>query len=230
MELNEIRSMWQAYDAKLEKTLKLNLHFIEMIQAQKVRSQLAPIFWQRAAAIILQSIILVLLFVFLYRNFFQVPYALSAIVLIAFFMIAFINSLKQIIIIKRMDYSNDIISIQSSLIMLQTNILNYARLVILCIPAFLAFPGVVSKAIKDFDLKWFSAFDIIAQSNGSWWTAQLAATLSLLPLCIWFYTQVSHKNIHKKFVKDFIQKSSGTQVRKAIEFVNELESLKHDSI
>jgi hypothetical protein len=230
MELNEIKSMWQSYDAKLEKTLKLNLHCLKLIQAQKVRSKLTPLFWQRAIEITFHAIAIFLLTGFLYKNFFQFPYAASAIVLMAFYIVAFLNCLKQIKIINRFDYSNDIVSIQSSLVILQTNILNHARLVILCIPTFLAYPAVVSKAIKDLDLKAFAEFDIIAKSNGSWWTAQLVASIVLIPLCVWFYREVSYKNIHKKRVKDFIQKSSGTRVRKAIEFIKELESLKHSVI
>jgi len=114
MELNEIKSMWRAYDAKLEKTLRLNQHFLEMIQAQKVKSRLTPLFWQK--------------------------------------------------------------------------------------------------------------------SNGNWWTAQFVSSVVLIPLCVWVYQQVSHKNINKKWVKDFIQKSSGNRVTKSLEFVSELQSLKRDSI
>ena len=230
MELSSLKAAWQAHDIKLEKTLKLNLRLVELLQSQKIKSRLLLILRQRVAAILLQSIFIIFLLIFLYNNFFQFPYAFSAVELIIFFMIAFISSLKQIIIIKRMDYSNDIISIQSSLIMLQTNMLNYARLVIVCIPTFFAFLTVVPQAIKELHFQNVSAFDIMALTHGSWWTAQFATTLSLLPFCLWFYTQVSYKNLHKKWVKNFIEKSSGAQVRKAIEFAKELDSLKHDII
>ncbi|MEP7376407.1 MAG: hypothetical protein ABI675_23620 [Chitinophagaceae bacterium] len=230
MELSEVKSVWQSYDSKLEKTLKLNLHFLELIQSQKIKSKLAPVFWQRVVEITFHVMAIILLLGFLYNNLSQFPYAASALVLLAFYTIASLNCLKQISIIKGMDYSNDIVTIQSSLLMLQTNILNYARLAVLCIPTFLAYPAVVSKAIKDLDLRFFADFDIITQSNGSWWTAQLVSSIVLIPLCIWFYRQVTYKNVDKKWVKDFIQKSSGTRVRKAIESIKELESLKHGVI
>jgi hypothetical protein len=98
---------------------------------------------------------------------------------------------------------------------------------VLCIPTFLAYPVVVSKALKDFHLTIFGDFDIIEASRGNWWTAQFFSTIVLIPLCLWVYKQISYKNIHKEWVKDFIQKSSGTRVRKCIEFMSELESLKH---
>ena len=230
MELNEIRSIWQAYDSKLEKTLKLNQHCLEIIQSHNVKSKLAPLFWHRIIELTLHTIALFLLVGFLYMNFFEFRYAASAVLLIAFYMVAIVNCLKQINIIRQMDYSNDIVSIQSSLVMLQTNIINHARLAVLCIPTFLAYPVVVSKAIADFNIKTFGDFDIIAQSHGSWWTAQLAASIVLIPLCIWFYREVSYKNIHKEWVKNTIEKYAGTRVKKAMQFIKELESLKHDVI
>ena len=226
MELNEMRSMWQAYDHKLEKTLKLNLHVLELVQTQKVRSKLTPLLWQRGIEIAFHSIAIVLLLAFLYNNFTLLPYAASAIVLIAFYMVAFVNCVKQINIINQMNYSDDIVTLQSSLLMLRTNFVNHSRLAVLCIPTFLAYPVVVSKAIKDLNIRMFADFDIIAHSNGHWWTAQLVASIVLIPACIWFYKQVTYKNIHKQWVKDFIQRSSGKRVTKAMEFINELQSLK----
>jgi hypothetical protein len=226
MELNELKSMWHTYDAKIEKTLKLNQRFFEIMQSQKVKSRLTPLLWQRIIELAFHTAAIVLLSIFLYWNFYELPYAASAVLLIAFYSVALVNCIKQIRIIKQMDYSNDLVSIQSSLVILQTNLLNYARLTILCIPAFLAYPVVVSKALKDFHLKSFGNFDIIAASNGNWWTAQFFSTIVLIPLCIWVYKEISYKNIHKEWVKDFIQISSGKRVRKSIEFMNELESLR----
>lgn len=226
MELNELKSIWQSYDAKLEKTLTLNMHFLELIQSQKVKSKLAPVFRQRIVELAFHLIAVVLLAAFLYANITLFPYAASATLLIAFYLVAITSCLNQLRIIKRMDYSNDIVTIQSSLVMLQTNIVNHARLAVLCIPTFLAYPVVVSKAIADLGLSHLINFDIIAQSNGNWWTAQLYSTIFLIPVCVWFYSQVTYKNIDKPWVKDFIQRSSGTRVRKAMEFVNELNALK----
>ena len=222
MELSEIKSMWRAYDIKLEKSLRLNLHCLEIIQAQKVKSKLTPLLWQRVAEIILHVIVIVWLINFLYNNFFQSPYEVSAIVLIVFYLIAFINCLKQIITIKQMDYSNDVITIQSSLVMLQTHIVDYMRLTFLCIPTYLAYPVIAFKALTN--------FDVVSQLHGAWWTGQIIFSIILVPVCVWLYMQVSYKNVHKKWVKFIIQQSSGTRVTKALEFISELEALKKETL
>src|SRR5437868_11099 len=100
MELNEIKSMWQAYDRKLEKTLQFNERFVQLIQTQKVRAKIQPMFWHRIVEISFHSVALLLLLGFLSVNFFDFPYAASAVLLIAFYSVATINCLKQISIIK----------------------------------------------------------------------------------------------------------------------------------
>jgi len=228
MELDELKTMWHSNDVKLEKSLKLNELSIELIQAQKLVSKLTPLYRQRVIECVFHSIAIVLLIGFLLKNIYQLPYAMSAIALLAFYTITLINALKQINIIKRMDFTNDVATIQSSLVVLQTHILNYAKLAILFIPTFLAYPTILTKIIKDFDIKALADFDIIAKSNGSWWTLQIVAFVILIPLGIWFYNEVTYKNIHKKWVKNFIKKSSGTRVTKSLEFLKELQDLKHN--
>jgi hypothetical protein len=230
MELDEIKAMWLSNDAKLEKSLRLNEQSIALIQAQKVVSKLAPLYRQRVIECIFHSIAIVLLIAFLYKNIFEFPYAMSAIALLAFYITTLINAIKQINLIKNMDFSKDLSTMQSSLVMLQTHIINYAKLSVLFIPTFLAYPTILTKVIKDFDIKALADFDIIAKSNGNWWTLELVALIVLVPLGIWFYNQVNYKNVHKKWVKNFIQKSTGTRVMKAMEFLKELQELKYEVI
>jgi hypothetical protein len=147
---------------------------------------------------------------------------------LAFYVTTFVNALKQIQLIKDMDVNKNLVTMQSSLVLLQTHVINYAKLTILFIPTFLAYPTILTKVIKDFHIKAMADFDIIAKSNGSWWTLELVALIVLVPLGIWFYKEVTYKNMHKPWVKNFIQKSSGTRVAKALEFLKELQSLKEN--
>lgn len=110
------------------------------------------------------------------------PYALSAIFLLAFYTTTLINSLKQISLIKHMDFDKDLATMQSSLVMLQTHFVNYVKMIILFIPSFLAYPAIITKVIKDYDIKFLADFDIIAKSNGNWWTLQFWMFIVLIPL------------------------------------------------
>jgi hypothetical protein len=226
MELDELKTMWQSNDKKLEQGLKLNEQHIEQIQTQKVVSNLTPLFRQRVLECVFHIAAIILLAGFLFNNLDETPYALSAIALLAFYTTTLINALKQISLIKNMDFNNDLATMQSSLVNLQTHIVNYAKMIILFIPTFLAYPTIITKIIKDYDVKILADFDIIEKSNGSWWILQFWMFIVLIPLGIWFYKEVSYKNIDKAWVRNFIQKSSGKRVTKALEFLKELQDLK----
>lgn len=226
MELEEIKTMWQSNDKKLEKGLKLNQQLIEQIQTQKVASNLKPLFRQRVFECVFHIAAILLLAGFLFSNFNETPYALSAIALLAFYTTTLINALKQISLIKNMDFNNDLATMQSSLVMLQTHIVNYVKMGILFIPTFLAYPTIITKIIKDYDLKFLADFDIIAKSNGTWWILQFWMFIVLIPLGIWFYNEVTYKNIDKPWVRNFIQKSSGKRVTNGLKFLKELQDLK----
>jgi hypothetical protein len=229
MELDELKTIWRSNDEKLERSLQLNEQNIELIQTQKVVSKLKPLYRQRTIECIFHLIAIVLLIGFLFMNYLELPYAISAIALLAFYITTFINAWKQIDLIKTLDFNENLATMQSSLVMLQTHIVNYSKLAVLFIPTFLAYPVILTKVIKDFNIRSLADFDIIAKSNGSWWTVELVALIILVPLGIWFYREISYKNMDKTWVKNFIEKSSGATVAQALMFLKELQDLKHNA-
>ncbi|MFN8344388.1 MAG: hypothetical protein U0X91_05270 [Spirosomataceae bacterium] len=226
MELDDLKTMWQSNDGQLEKSLQINEQNIELIQTRKVASKLAPLYRQRVIECLFHTIAIGLLIGFIVKNITQWPYALSAVALLLFYLTTLSNALKQIHLLKTIDLTKDLATMQSSLAMLQAHIIHYAKLTVLFIPTFLAYPVIITKVIKDYDLKALADFDIIEKSNGAWWTLELVSLFVLVPLGIWFYKEISYKNMDKKWVKNFIRKSSGTGVTKALEFLNELQRMK----
>jgi len=226
MELDELITIWQANDAKIAKAVKLNLKTLDLILSQKVKSALKSLLWQRIIELSFHLMALILLFAFLINNINQLPYALSAVALIAFYSFIFINCLKQIQIIIGIENNKNIVSIQTSLMKIQTHLLNFIRLSVLCIPTFLSYPIVVAKAFSDLNITVFGDFDVVKKTNGTWWYVEMIAYLVLIPLGLWFYKQVNTKNIHKTWVAQIIKKSSSTRVTKAIEYLNELDDVK----
>lgn len=230
MEQDELKLMWQRYDQKLDQSLKLNLQFMAVVQAQKVKSKVSPLFWYRLIELVLHFIALSLLVVFLVYNIGDWRYAASAGSLLIFYILAIYNCINQVLIITRMDYSNDIATIQGSLVKLKVHAIAFARIAILCIPTFLSFPMVVSKAIEDLGLESLSFMDIRSGYKGNWWSVQLVASCVLVPFCTWLFFKLRYQNIAIGWVKDTIRRSAGTRVMNAIEFVNDLEDLKKNYV
>jgi hypothetical protein len=217
MELNELKGIWQQYDDKLERSLKLNQKCMEQIQAQKTRSKLAPLVRIRIFEMTVHALVIWWLAGFLADHLLQWKFAAAAAVLIIFFCISFLTCLKQVIIIKRLDYSDDIITIQSSLVMLQTHNADYVRLSFLLIPTYMAYPIIFFKAVGGID---------ISGINADWWLAQFIFSLLIMFPCIWIYRQLNYRNIHKKWVRRWLEFLSGKHIANAMRFVSEMESIK----
>ncbi|HQQ96325.1 MAG TPA: hypothetical protein PLX35_03635 [Cyclobacteriaceae bacterium] len=226
IELDELRTAWQSDSQRLERSLQLNERYMEHIQTQRVASHLEPILYQRILECVFHFSAIVLLVLFLVGNLSETPYALSAAALLAFYAATLAHAWKQINLIGNVDYGKNLEEVQNALVTLQTHIVSYAKMAVLFIPTFLAYPVIVTKLAQDYDIRFLSGFDILALSHGNWWAIQFWVCVTMIPLGIWFYDQVSYRNIHKPWVRNFIAKSSGRRVAKALEFLNELRMLK----
>lgn len=226
MELDDLKLSWAGHDAKLEKGLTLNMHTLDLIQTQKIKSTLRGLLWQRRIELGFHSISIMLLLAFLYFNLGQLPYALSGLALLAFYVLLFVNCLQQLTTIHSIHHNQDVLTIQASLKKIQSHMLNFIRLSVLCIPSLLCFAVVVPEAFKDLGINFFNGFDIIRHTNGSWWTVQIIVLIVMIPLGIWFYHQVNYSNIHKKWVRKVIDNTAGNKLGEAMEFLNEVERLR----
>jgi len=228
MELEDIKEMWQAHEAKIEKTTALNLHTLEMIQSHKVRSVIKPLLVKNMIVLVLHALTIIALLVFLIFNFSQLPYAVSAIVLIGYYVLLYINQYRQVKELWLIRETSDVVTMQTALTKLKTHILHFMKFSVLTIPAFLSFPVVVPKAFADLNMNVLRGFDMVKQTNGEWWHIEIITFAVLIPLGIWFYTQVTPKNMHKKWVRKIIMYNKGANktVNKAVQYLNELEEIK----
>ncbi|MDE3247792.1 MAG: hypothetical protein KGO82_03975 [Bacteroidota bacterium] len=226
MELDQLKTSWLSNNRKLENSLRLNEQQIAQAQTTMVASTVRPLLVQRVIECFFHIAAMVLLLVFLLNNLHETPYLLSALALLAFYSTTLLNALKQIELIRNARVSDDLATQQRSLVLVQTHIVNYVKLAVLFIPAFLAFPVIVSKLIKDYNIQSLAGFDIIEKTNGHWWAVEFWAFVVLIPLGIWFYQQVSYRNINRGWVRSFIERSSGKRVTRALEFLKELGEMK----
>ena len=221
MELNEMKSIWLAYDNKLEKSLQLNLHCLELIQSQKLKNKLRPLYWYRGFEILLYAAVMGWLIRFLAGHFGETKIIVAVGVLLVYFSIALANCVKQFLLLREVDLTEDILSIQKKLTLLQSHIVDYLSLAFLAFPTYLAYPVIAFEAVD--------AYRVLDMSH-NWWIANIVFSILITPLCIWLYKQVSYKNIHKRWVKNFVQSSAGKRVARALEFVKEVDEMKKGNL
>ncbi len=227
MELEELREMWQVHESKLERATQLNLETLNMVQSQRVRSALMPLLIKNWCVLFLHTLTIIALLWFIYFNLSELPYAISGLVLLGYYGLLFINTLRQVMAIKQIGQGKDVLGMQASLTILKTHMIDFIRLSVLTIPAFLSFPVVVPKAFANLEMDVFRDFDILERSNGAWWSAEIIAFAILIPLGIWFYRQVTPRNMHKKWVRHIVETTANKSVGRAAKYLNELEEMKN---
>jgi len=226
MELDELKSMWRARDASIEKSAKLNTQLVDKIASRKIQSFLKPVLIQNKIVLTSHLLFIAGLIIFLVYHIVELPYALSALVLLLYYVYLSVNCIHQIRATRNVDRSTDILGKQTALAELNTQILQYPRLSVLSIPIFLSFPVVVMKALIDVKLNYFNGLDIITHTQGKWWTVELIVYILFIPAGIWFYHQLSAGNMDKPWVRNVIRFVSSKKVYKAAQFLKELQGLK----
>lgn len=226
MDTTDIKSIWQTYDAKLEKSLKLNLHCLQTIQSHKVNSSFTTLTLFKIVETILSVLLFVFLGNFLYQNLVQVYFVLSAAILMAFCMLSMIGSINQLYQIQQIDITQNIIDNQrkmallQSVILFQSSIIKYLRMGFLSLPFYTAYIIIGCKI--------FFNFDIVLHGGKYWWLSQIAISILFIPLSIWLYKKIAYKNMHINWVRKLIEQAGGKSISKVLHFIKELDEFEKD--
>src|SRR5271169_6666499 len=106
MEEMELRSIWNAYDKKLEKSLKMNLQIFEALQTNKAKSKVNALLSIKLIGVALGAIWAVFLGVLVYGiNFKNIFFSGSVIMIMIFSIIAIGVYIKHLILINQIDYT-----------------------------------------------------------------------------------------------------------------------------
>ncbi len=155
--------------------------------------------------------------IFLTQHLSEVKIVIAVVVLLVYFSIAMVSCVKQFLLLRELDLAEDILSIQKKLTLLQSHVVNYIGLAFLAFPTYLAYPVIAITAVD--------AYQVLDMSR-DWWIANIVFSILITPVCIWAYKQVSYKNIHKRWVRNFVQSSAGRRVASALEFAKEVDDMK----
>ena len=216
----ELKDIWKDHDSILERSMKLNIFCVEKIQTQRSKSKLRPLLFLRIAEAIVTIIISYFLSSFLENSFSNINYAVPLSLLIVFSLYSLYLCISQIIIILRINFSHDIIDIQKKLALLQTHILDYFRLSFIVIPFWLLYPLI--------GIYIFSESGSLDSMSQNWIFTNLIFGLIVSVFCIYAYTQISYRNIHKRWVRFFIRNAGGKSVTEASEFLKEIYEFEKD--
>jgi hypothetical protein len=212
MEPEEIKKTWHAYDNSLEKLWTLNLRCIEMVQTQKARSKLYPLAVFKTIAVVLGILYVLFLGVLVYGNHLKnIYFAVSIGMIMLITIITIVVYIKHLIIIRQINYSENIVDTQRKLSLLKSSTINIVRIAWLQLP---------------FWSTWFWSSKWIIYSSVQFWLIPFPITLFFILLTIWLYRNISLKNMHRRWFKILFNNIEWTSVIKAMEFLDEIDEFK----
>lgn len=185
----ELKSIWNAYDKKLERSLKLNMRLLEGIQKDKAKSKLNSLVSVKVLGVVIGAIWVLFLGLLVYGNHFKNVYFSTSVAMVMFFsIIAIAAYIRHIVLISQIDYTESITATQTRLAQLQVSTINSTRFVWLQLPFYTTFFWNQDWMNKDMGF-WLIAFPI---------------TLLFTAIAIWLYKSIAPENLHKPWVRKFM--------------------------
>lgn len=218
MEDNEFENMWDAYSRRMDQANVMNLQAwalhvrtIEYVQTFRAENQLRSLVAFKSRAVAIGVIWSLLLGLLIYGNHFEnIFFSGSLSILLLFAVVAMIVYVRQIILIKRINYGDSVVFIQEKLLKLQVSTIGIVRLLWLQLPFYTTFFWSWHWIAND-DLFWFTAFPV---------------TLIFTVLGFWLYRHISLENANEKWFKILLGKKEWTSIVVAKGYLEEIDTFK----
>lgn len=218
MEDNELESMWKADSRKTDPAYIMNLQAwalhartIEYVQTFKAEARLRSLAAFKSSAVGIGLAWSLLLGILIYGNRFKnVFFSGSLSILLLFSVVAIIVYIRQIVLIKGINYGESVVAIQERLSKLQVSTVGIVRLLWLQLPFYTTF---------FWSRNWI-------ESDSIFWFTALPVTLGFTFLAIWIYRQIDLKNTEKKWFRIMIGKKEWVSITDAKAALDEIADFK----
>jgi hypothetical protein len=212
MEEQELKDLWRSYDKKLDTLLEVNFRQLKELQTQKAKTKINSFVINQVVGIILGVIWIGFLFMLVYYSLGKNIYFTVSVALIGVFnVIAVAAYIRHVIMIKQININDNITEAQKKLAKVQSSFNNVGRFLILQTPFYCTF---------------YLSNEMILNGDATFWIIQIPVTLFFTFISIWLYKNLTYENIHKKWVRIMMDSFGGKTMRKAMEFLKEIEDFK----
>lgn len=214
MSTDEFQQIWKAYDAKLEKSLQLNLRLLQEVQSQKAKSVLRSFIASRILGIVIGMLYLALLVIAFWYVRTQPVMAVSFAVFIACTVIAIGMYMREIGVIRKISYGSNIVDTQQKLAGIKSSIIWTLRISWVQLPFWSTF---------------FVSNELLRKGGREFWMIETPITLLLAILAVVLYKNITIENAQKKkWVKGLIRGAGMKSLTRAMDFMKEIEDFKNE--
>lgn len=210
MEEQDIKQLWQAYDAQLQAALRVNETTLRELQTLKAKRAVRGMLWVKWLGIIVGIIWIAVVYTWVsialaVHNYF---FAASAGVHLVVTTAMVVTYLRHLGMLHRIDRAASVIAVQEGLARLQASTLDVTRIGFLQLPVFATFM-----------LGW--------GVYKSWQVMICIAVAILFTLAaLWLYANISLKNADKRWFRLLFSSPEWTQIVRAKTFLAAIENYK----
>lgn len=219
MEAVELKKIMEAYDNKLDKTLRLNLSSMEELQLEKSQNSTKLILRYRIFEVVMFSFLAMFLGWYIANNWGQTHLAISGIIVHIFTLVALVGSIGQLVLLQQIDFSKPIVEIRKKIERVNSHGLFFIKLIFLSASVWWSYAIVAADLFLDIDLYVHLEADFVLK--------YLVINLLLIIPLVWVFNKLSYKNLHIKWVRKTIGLFTRTKTMKALEFLNDIEEFEN---
>ena len=219
MEAVELKKILEAYDNKLDKTLRLNKSSMEELQLKKSQNSTKKILRYRIFEVVIFSFLALFLGWYIANNWDQTHLAISGVIVHVFALVALVGSIGQVVLLQQIDFSKPIVEIRKKIELVNSHGLLFIKLIFLSIPVWWSY------AIVAVDL--FLGVDLYVHLEPDFVVRYLVVNFLLIIPLVWVFNKLSYKNLHIKWVRKTIGLFTGAKTMKALEFLNDIEEFEN---
>jgi hypothetical protein len=108
----------------------------------------------------------------------------------------------------QMNITDSVTQAQQKLAAIQSSLNNVGRILVLQAPLYCTF--------------WYNQ-QLVDHGGTTFWLINLTIVAVFVIVSVYLFKTLTHKNIHRKWVRNFIENFGGKKLSKAMEFLNEIE-------
>src|SRR5580692_1589750 len=210
--MDEFIQLWKAYDAKLERSLQLNLRLLQEVQSQKTRSVLRMLAAGRVIGIVIGVLYEIILCVAFWYVRSQPVMAISIGVFIVVTGIAMGACWWELVLIGRIGYADNIVDTQEKLAGIQSSIIRTLRISWVQLPLWATF--------------WVNN-GLMRNGGPVFWAVEIPVVLAFTVIAIVLFRNLTPEKMErKKWVRKLVDGTGWKSVTRAIGFMQEIKEFR----
>lgn len=211
----ELRKILDAYDQKLNQTLRLQPTSMDGLNLKKSQVSMKKILRYRIAEVVVFGLMALMIGWNIAENLGKPHLVVSGVIVHLVALVALAGSVGQVVLLRQIDYSKPIVEIRKKIEMVNSHGLLFVKLVFLSAPVWWAYPMIAFDVFFGVDLYVYLESDFVVRYV-------VVNFLFIVPV-LWLFHKLSYKNIHIAWVRNTIGFLTGAKTTKALEFLNEIE-------